>query len=98
MSFANECRDLGDELDAMRKAQHQIMMSLVKNHYDFAENMNSLVQQVAATSEKVSRANLMSLKTAAQSYRTRGDKGQSIAEKLDSVSSQLIAKIKRCLR
>lgn len=98
MSFANECKDLGEELEAMRKAQYQIMTSLVSNHQDFAETMNSLVDEVATNSNKISRSNLMSLKRAAQSYRARGEKGQSIAEKLDLASAHLIAKTKKCLR
>ncbi len=87
ISLASECKELGPELDSMRKAQSQIMISLVKNHESFADNM-----------VEVSQSNLSIVKKTARSYRIRGEKAQVIADKLDIASADLIAKVKKCLK
>lgn len=97
-SFASECKELGDELDSMRKAQHQIMSSLVKNHYEFSDSLEFIIQDLSVSEQKISRSSIKGLKKIAQAYRSRGEKGQSISEKLDSASADLIARIKRCLK
>ncbi|MEK6773383.1 MAG: hypothetical protein AABY64_05550 [Bdellovibrionota bacterium] len=87
VSLAGECKELGTELDSMRKAQNQIMISLVKNHESFADNM-----------VEVSQSNLSIVKKTAKSYRVRGEKAQIIADKLDIASADLITKVKKCLK
>ncbi len=83
----------------MRKAQHQIMLSLLENHYSFAENMDSLLAEMNFQSaEKPSRGAIAGIKKTSQAYRLRADKGQILAEKLNAASADLIARTKKCLK
>lgn len=98
LSFASDCKELGVELDSMRKAQNQIMQSLVKNHQSFADNMSELADNMSMNSGRASRSSLMSIKKTAKAYRVRGDKAEAIAQKLDFASEDLIVRVKKCLK
>lgn len=82
----------------MKKAQNQIMLSLVKNHESFSENISEIVDDISMNSGKVSRTSLQSIKKTAKAYRLRGEKAEQIAHKLDLASEDLINRIKKCLK
>ena len=98
MSFASECRDLSVELDAMKKAQTQIMQSLVSNHEGFSENISDIVNDISASSGRVSKSTLQSLKKTAKAYRVRSERAEQIASKLDFSTEDLIKRVKKCLK
>ncbi len=98
MSFASECRDLGIELDAMKKAQNQIMQSLVSNHQGFSDNISDIIDDISTSSGRVSKSTLQSLKKTAKAYRVRSERAEQITSKLDFSTEDLIKRVKKCLK
>jgi len=97
-SSSESCKELSQELDSMRTAQNKIMMSLVKNHESFADQLGDLSDEIGMSSGRPSPAVLKSMKKSAEAYRVRGTKGATIAEGLDASSMDLINRVKKCLK
>ena len=97
-SFAasSSCADLKLELQAMHKAQTQIMNSLVSNHETFASSMEEY--STVVTSPKASVAVVSKeMNNSADSFRKRGVQGQKMAKQLDQATGDLLARVAACL-
>ncbi len=95
---ATSCADLKQELQAMQKAQQQIMASLVNNHETFAsslEEYSSAVGEAKGTSVKVVSQRM---NNSAQAFRSRGIQGQKMTTQLNAATGDLLARVASCLK
>lgn len=98
-SFAaasSSCADLKLELQAMHKAQTQIMNSLVSNHETFASSMeeySTVVSSAKGSGVTVSKQ----MNSSANSFRQRGVQGQKMAKQLNQATEDLLARVAACL-
>ena len=92
------CKSLGLELEEMRKAQNQMMISLADNHLSLAKTLQLYGTSLENSSGKITKLTSTSLKKTSTSLRRRGQKALELAERLDQDSSDLISEIQKCLR
>ena len=95
---ASECKTLKAELEAMKKAQNQIMMSLVNNHETFATSMEEYSDVVTTSEGKSAVKNVsQNMNKSAEAFRTRGVQGKKMAQQLDKATTDLLARVAACL-
>jgi hypothetical protein len=92
------CRNLVEELNEMKIAQNQIINSLAQNHDTFADQLSDLSFELAIYKKNVPQKALDSMEKSAQAYRIRSHKAQETAQRLESLTSDLIQRVQRCLR
>lgn len=92
------CKELGLELDQMRKAQNQIVVSLADNHLSLAKTLQMYGSSLDMGSSKVTKLTSNSLKKTSSSLRRRGQNALELAERLDQQSEDLILEIQKCLK
>lgn len=82
----------------MKKAQNQIMMSLVNNHETFATSLEEYSEAAERPQSKSSSQTLSkSMNKSAEAFRTRGVQGKKMAQKLDKATEDLLARVANCL-
>lgn len=96
--WAQDCGDIASELDAMKKAQMAIQMSLISNHALMAESMDSYAQALSETAGRVHRTVSSNMLETSKSFKERGDKAHKTVLKLDVATADLISRINRCLK
>ncbi len=96
--YAQECSQILSELQAMRKAQNTIQVSLISNHEMFATSMESYSQALSETAGRVYKTVSDNMSSSGQSFRDRGLKAQKTAQKLDLATQNLIQKVAKCLK
>ena len=94
----SSCRALVEELNAMKKAQNQMINSLAQNHDIFADQLSDLSFELALYKKTVPQKALESMEKSAQAYRVRSLKAQETAQRLDGLTTSLINRIQRCLK
>ncbi|MFN8846787.1 MAG: hypothetical protein ACK5V3_04975, partial [Bdellovibrionales bacterium] len=92
------CQSLVDQLNSLRKAQHNIITSLAQNHDVFADQLSALSFELALYKKNVPPKALSSMDKSAEAYRARSLKAFQTAEKLDVSTANLIKKIQSCLK
>lgn len=92
------CRGLVHELNAMKKAQNQIITSLAQNHEAFANQLSDLSFELALYKKTVPQKALVAMEKSAQAYRGRSEKAFQTAEKLETSTEDLIQRIQGCLK
>ena len=97
-TYAQDCSDIVSEMQAMKRAQNTIQMSLVANHNIIADSMESYADALSATAGRAHRTVSSSLQESAMSFRDRGQKAQGTAKKLDAATADLIQRITKCLK
>ena len=97
-TYAQDCADIVSELQAMKRAQNAIQMSLVANHNIIADSMESYADALSATAGRAHKTVSGSLQESAMSFRDRGQKARGTAKKLDAATAELIQKITKCLK
>lgn len=93
---SSNCQALKAELQAMQKAQSQIMKSMVSNHESFASTMeeySDLVAEGTTANKQISQQ----MDKSASAFRTRGVQAKKTAEKLERATQELVQKVVRCL-
>ncbi len=96
VAFASnpKCQGLRDELQALQRAQAQIVQSLVSNHESFAE----VLEEYSMSSTKAPVATAQEMKKSARSFRERGLQGQRLAARLRQSTEDLVARVDVCLK
>ncbi|MFS4458616.1 hypothetical protein [Bdellovibrio sp. HCB2-146] len=96
---ASTCGELRQELDAMKKAQQQMMDSLVNNHETFASTMEEYSTSVsAAKGGPLNKTISKKMGASAQAFRVRGIQGRRMAQKFERASDDLMERVAACLR
>jgi len=95
---ANECTELVEELQSMRKAQQTMLKSLSDNHDLFATTLESYSDALSATAGKVHKTVTTNMNESAKSFRQRGAAARLTSAKLDRATSDLISRIEKCVR
>lgn len=96
---ASSCAQLKAELQAMQKAQSQVMASLVNNHESFATSMEEYSSMVKESQGEAStKAVSGKMNDSAQAFRTRGIQGKKMATKLQGATDDLLARVASCLK
>lgn len=95
---AADCSALKEELQAMQKAQAQIMNSLVSNHETFASSMEEYSLAMEKSSASAVKGVSKEMNSSAQAFRTRGVQGKKMAQQLDAATSDLLARVASCLK
>jgi len=96
---SSKCSQLKEELQAMQKAQQQIVSSLVNNHESFAstlEEYSDASKSAQSSSEKKSVSQEMD--KSAEAFRTRGVQGKEMAQKLNQATADLFNRVEACLK
>ena len=88
-TWASDCPNLKLELQAMRKAQSQIIESLIENH----EKMSSVLAANATGPRNASE--MLSI---ARAFEFRAAQAHKTADHLDDATEDLISRIAKCLK
>lgn len=96
-AFAANCTKYIQELNDMNKAQVALLGSMSSNHEMFATSMESYSEALDLTAGRAYKTVGKNMNSAAQSFRERGEKGQSQAQQLDKHTKKLIASLTQCL-
>ena len=97
-ALADECSDIVPEMEAMKKAQGAIQMSLVANHNMIADTMESYSDALSSTAGRAFKTISSNMLASSTSIRERSQKAKKTAIKLDLATSELIQKITKCLK
>jgi hypothetical protein len=92
------CLNLVEQLNSLRKAQHNIITSLAQNHDIFADQLSALSFELALYKKTVPQKALNSMDKSSETYRARAQKAYQTADKLDDSTADLIKKIQSCLK
>lgn len=92
------CKDLVDELYAMKKAQSQIIAGLANNHEAFAESMEDISMELELRNKVVPKKVIQNMNKSAQLFRKRGQLGEQQLEKLEAATTDLIQQVAVCLK
>lgn len=92
------CEGIIEELQMMKRAQNQIIVSLADNHEMFATHLSDLSFELAIYKNTVPKKALIAMEKSAQAYRSRGTKAKGTAEDLKVLTEDLIQKIQGCLK
>ncbi len=96
--LADECSDIIPEMEAMKKAQGAIQMSLVANHTMIADTMESYSEALSSTAGRAFKTISSNMLASSTSIRDRSQKAKKTAIKLDLATTELIQKITKCLK
>ncbi|ASD62403.1 hypothetical protein [Bdellovibrio bacteriovorus] len=94
---ASQCAELKKELQAMQKAQAQIMASLVNNHETFASSLEEYSTTMKTAKGSAVKAVSKEMDQSAQAFRTRGVQGKKMATQLNAATGDLLARVASCL-
>ena len=97
-SQSNSCRELGAELQLLRKAQSQIITGLAENHLEAAKTLDDSATQLSFLSQPAPMRLIHNMKNSARALHKRGLKGKEQAQSLDEVTASLIHRLMACLR
>ena len=97
-ALADECSDIVPEMEAMKKAQGAIQMSLVANHNMIADTMESYSEALSSTAGRAFKTISSNMLASSTSIRERSQKAKKTAIKLDLATNELIQKITKCLK
>lgn len=92
------CSDLKIELEAMKKANQQLLKSLSENQIVLSNRIQSLTKGSEFKNGSLDMNQLHELQMQAESIKQRGLTSQKLATKLDSASNELHKKIIKCLK
>lgn len=96
---STNCGELRQELDAMKRAQQDMMESLVNNHETFASTMEEYSSSVSASKGgTLNKTISKKMGASAQAFRTRGIQGKRMQLKFEQASSDLISRVEACLK
>lgn len=96
---STNCGELRQELAAMKRAQVDMMESLVNNHETFASTMEEYSSSVSnSKGGTLNRAISKKMGASAQAFRTRGIQGKRMQLKFEQASSDLISRVEACLK
>jgi hypothetical protein len=91
------CPALVEELQAMKQAQTQIILSLAQNHDIFADQLSDLSFELALYNKSVPPKAIQSMEKSAQAYRLRSLKAQESGQRLEDLTGDLIQRVQTCL-
>ena len=94
----SSCRALVEEMNQMKKAQNQIITSLAQNHDIFADQLTDLSFELSLYRKTIPQKALNAMEKSAQAYHIRATKAQQTAQSLESLTTDLIARIQACLK
>lgn len=94
---SSQCVELKKELQAMQKAQAQIMASLVNNHETFASSLEEYSVAVKTAKGTSVKAVSQEMDHSAEAFRSRGVKGKKMATQLNAATGDLLARVASCL-
>ncbi len=97
MAAAN-CAKLVEELQAMKKAQQQIVASLVNNHETFASSMEEYSSVVTTAKGSSVKAVSNEMNESASAFRSRGVQGKKMAATLNDATGDLFERVASCLK
>jgi len=92
------CQNITEELQMMKRAQNQIILSLANNHDMFATQLSDLSFELSLYKKSVPQKALIAMEKSAQAYRTRGTKATQTAQDLEDSTDELIKKVQGCLK
>lgn len=92
-----DCGEVLKEMQALRKAQQSLLLSLASNHEDFASSMEELSADLGHVKKAPPKA-LKNMTKTAQAYRNRGLTAKRQAASLDQATLQLTEEIEACLK
>ena len=96
---ASNCGELRQELDAMKRAQQEMMESLVNNHETFASTMEEYSTSVsAAKGGTLNKTISKKMGASAQAFRTRGIQGKRMQAKFQTASDDFTSRLNECLK
>lgn len=95
---AVNCDEVLSDLQAMRRAQRSILVSLANNHESFASSLEEVTADLELYSKKVPAKALKSMNKTASAFRARGIKAKRQADNLDEATADLIDNVERCLK
>jgi hypothetical protein len=96
---ASNCGELRQELDAMKRAQQDMMESLVNNHETFASTMEEYSSSISvAKGGPLNKTISKKMGASAQGFRTRGIQGKRMQMKFETASNDLMNRVEACLR
>lgn len=94
-----KCSQLKDELQAMQKAQQQIMLSLVNNHETFASTLEEYSDSAkAAQSSSEKKIVSQDMNKSADAFRSRGIQAKEMSERLNQATADLFNRVEACLK
>ena len=96
-SSKGSCQQLVGELNQMKKAQSQIIHSLAQNHDLFADQLSDLSFELSLYRKAIPQKTLNSMEKSAKAYHSRSIKAQETAERLNSLTADLIDRVQECL-
>lgn len=97
-SFASDCREMVDELAAMKRAQQVMLETLSSNHELFAVTLESYSDALGQSQGKLHKVLSNNMNDAAKSFRHRGNAAKSSAQKLDRATNDLVLRLQKCLK
>lgn len=97
-SYASECREMVDELAAMKRAQQVMLETLSANHELFAVTLESYSDALARSQGKVHKVLSNNMNDAAKSFRQRGVSAKTSAQKLDRATAELVSRLQKCMK
>ncbi len=95
-----DCAKAAEDLRGMQEAQKQILTSLSKQNQSLAETLDQhadVLDKKMNRNGKVKKTDIQVIHRSAQSFRSYGEKEQSLVRKYEKASDALLSKVQACL-
>ena len=94
-----KCKELKEELAAMKNAQTQIMNGLISNHEIFASSLEEYAEIAGSVQPKEPLLSLSkNMKQSARVTRNRGLQGRQMTARLNAATEDLFKRVSLCLK
>lgn len=94
----NNCLELSKQLEQMVNAQNRVFNSLVKKNEAVAQTLETFANDLGNDGQRVKKADLISLRQSAKSFRGQSLRESELIEKFNQQSEHLVEKIAQCLQ
>ena len=97
---SKKCMDLIQELQAMQKAQHQLLQSFSQKNGMVAETLDQHADQLQmkmSRQGKLKKSDIQGLRLSAKAFRSHESKEENLVERFERASQQLFDQVQSCL-
>jgi hypothetical protein len=94
---ARSCSEIGEDLQAMQKAQASLLESMVRKNDSMATTLDQYAETFSVK-KSLRKADLVGLKKSALAFRRHGDREEKLVQRFETKTAELISQVQECLK